>query len=121
MRQPRSSFGVEPADAGKRLDLFVFHHLNLTRNQVKRRPCTGAILFNRRVATEQHRGLLLSAGSTVGIEPDVKDPATVKLQPALPLLVLNQAPGRIAVDKPPRMPVHPLRSGETHALLTAVV
>src|SRR5262249_35608716 len=43
MSQEPSSFVVNEADAGKRLDLFVSHQLKLTRNQVKRLLGRGAI------------------------------------------------------------------------------
>ena len=42
-------------------------------------------------------------------------------QPGLPLRVLAEGPGWIAVDKPAGMPVHPLRAGETGTVLNAVI
>jgi 23S rRNA pseudouridine1911/1915/1917 synthase len=121
MSQPPSSFTVEPADAGKRLDLFVSHRLRLTRNQVKRLLAQGAIRLNNRTTTEKDKGLLLYAGSTVSIQREASSSAEIVVpQPDLPLTILTEAPGWIAVDKPPGLPIHPLEAGETNTLLNAV-
>jgi 23S rRNA pseudouridine1911/1915/1917 synthase len=113
-----ASFTVEPAEAGKRLDVFLAGKaLGLTRSQAERLAKEGRVLVNNRPAAPGRR---LAAGETVHVSLPSQAPA--ELQPeSIPLEILFEDDDLIVVNKPRGMVVHP-GAGRTsgtlvHALL----
>jgi 23S rRNA pseudouridine1911/1915/1917 synthase len=108
---------VSKDEAGTRLDLFVARKMQLGRNEVKRLIAQGRVKLNGRSTNEKDKGLLLYEGSKVEVEMLGEE---IVAQGDLPLVVLSEGDGWIAVEKPAGIAVHPLESGETGTLLNAV-
>ncbi|HWB54304.1 MAG TPA: RluA family pseudouridine synthase [Tepidisphaeraceae bacterium] len=113
-------FQVEEADAGSRLDVFLAGRLKTSRRQVHR------LLDDRTVSLdgrrEHHKGAILAPGQQIEVSSfQPPEDAQVLPQPDVPLNVLASGDGWIALDKPPGIPVHPLKSDESQTLLNAAV
>jgi len=112
---------VAPADAGRRLDVFLADRLSLSRAEVRRLLGRGAVSVDGRRVAESAKGTALAAGSRVGVAPFSRpDERRALPDPDAPLVVLASGPGWLAVDKPAGVPVHPLREEERGSVLNAV-
>lgn len=113
---------VAPAEAGRRLDVFLADRLSLSRAEVRRLLGRGAVAVDGRAVGESAKGAALAAGSRVGVapfsRPDERRPLP---DPDAPLVVLASGPGWLAVDKPAGVPVHPLREEERGTVTNAVI
>lgn len=100
--------------SGERLDVFVARRVpSLTRSRVQRLIDDGRVLVAGAAAKASHR---LEAGQSVTV--DVPPPAPAAALPeAIALDVLYEDADLLAVNKPPRMTVHP---GAGHASSTLV-
>lgn len=82
----------------------------------------GGVRVDGRARGASQKGEILSADSVVEIPswvpPEDRMP---EAEPELSLAFVASGPGWLAVDKPPGMPVHPLRVGERGTALGAVV
>jgi 23S rRNA pseudouridine1911/1915/1917 synthase len=111
------------ADAGKRLDVFLAERLALSRAQTRRLLARGAVSLDGRPLAADAKGIPLAEGVRVEVEP-FRAPEHQRALPddeaAASLRVLAEGPGWLAVDKPPGMPVHPLREDERGTVLNAV-
>lgn len=108
--------------AGQRLDLLIGDQLGQSRQQVKTLLQQGAVTLNGRVASLSRKGFLVAAGSDISVTlPDTQGQWRIIPQPDLPLTILSQGNGYVAVDKPAGMPVHPLVPDETNTVLNALV
>lgn len=115
---PRAQHVV--AGTGERLDrqlLRLFPWLD--RAMVQELIAAGNVLLNGRPVK---KGARLSPGDALDCR-DVPEPADLKLQPNpdLPLAVLYEDGGVLALDKPAGQPTHPLRYSETGTLANALV
>lgn len=114
---------VEPTGEGERLDVWVAKALGLSRAQVKAIAEGSGIRVDGRRAK---RGDRVTAGSKVTLEWEetslaaVPSPLTSSGTP-LELVVLFEDAALIAIDKPARVPSHPLRPGETGTVANALV
>jgi 23S rRNA pseudouridine1911/1915/1917 synthase len=116
------SFRVSEAEAGARLDVFLARVLPASRGQVR------ALLAARGVSVDGSgvdltaKGRILAAGQRVALrEPTLAAAGAPEPEPDVPLRVLAEGEGWIALDKPAGVPVHPLAPGERGTLLNALV
>lgn len=110
---------VEPAseDAGERLDVVVARRLSLPRAKVKALFDAGRVRVGHKKAK---KGDVLEAGRRIDVDLPEEGPALVP-EPSAPLVVLHEDAALIFVDKPARVPSHPLQPGETGAVANALV
>ncbi len=106
---------VQETEAGLRLDAFVAQHgLAPSTAAARRLLASGAARVNGRMAKKGER---LQSGQIV----EVSETRAPTLQPvALPVQVLYEDEGLIAVAKPAGMPSHPLRPGEGPSAAAAI-
>jgi len=113
---------VGPADAGRRLDLFLAEHLALSRSQTRRLLARGVVQIDDRPVSVDAKGAPVAAGARIAVasftRPEQQRPLA---QPELALRVLAEGPGWLAIDKPAGMPVHPLDERETGTVLGALL
>lgn len=113
---------VRPDEAGRRLDLFLADRLRLSRAQTRRLLVRGVVRVDGSVAPAGAKGAPVAAGARIAVEPFTRPEQQRALaQPELPLDVLAEGPGWLAVDKPAGMPVHPLEEAETGTVLNALL
>lgn len=113
---------VEPSDTGRRLDVFLAERLELSRAQARRLLARGAVRVDGRTTSERAKGERVVAGATLEILPFLRpEERRAVAQPELPLEVLAEGPGWLALDKPAGVPVHPLEEEETGTLLNALI
>jgi 23S rRNA pseudouridine1911/1915/1917 synthase len=106
-----------PAGARGRLDRALADALRLGRAAVKRAFALGRVRAGGRRARASDPAL---PGQPVEIEVEERAGAPAP-EPTVPLRVLSQGPGWVAVEKPAGVPVHPLAAGEGGTLASAVV
>lgn len=115
-------FTIEAAEAGARLDAVLAARLSLSRAAARRLLERGAVRLDGRRASERDKGRAVVAGAKLEIAsftpPGEERPLA---DPALPLTVLAEGAGWLALDKPAGVPVHPLAPDETGTLLNALV
>lgn len=105
-------------DAGTRLDVWLARELGLSRGYVRRLLSREAVRVNGASAV---KGTLLRSGDRIEVEP-FRHPAQgprVRDDPAL--VILCEADGLVAVDKPAGRPTQPLDYEETDSVLNAVL
>src|SRR5690606_17413297 len=115
-------FAVPAEEAGARLDAWLAARLGVGRTAVRALLERGAVRVDGRRAGRGHKGAALAAGACVVVEGFAPPAARrAPAEPERPLVVLASGPGWLAVDKPPGVPVHPLREGERGTLAGAVL
>jgi len=118
----RHSREVGEAEAGERLDRHLARWLGLSRARVRRLLERGGVRLAGRPVGLPAKGVALAPGERLEVDPEAlaaeEHPAP---RPDLPLAVLAEGDGWIAVDKPAGRPVHPLRPDETDTVLNAVL
>lgn len=115
-------FHVAPGEGGRRLDVFLAQRLDLSRAQTRRLLARGAVRVGGRAVAEDAKGLTVHDGDAVEVSPFTRpDRWRAQAQPELPLSVLAEGEGWLAVDKPAGMPVHPLAEDERGTLLNALM
>ena len=115
------SLEVAPAEAGRRLDVFLAERLRLSRGRARRLLASGAVRIGARTLAEGDKGLALCAGERVLVAAAARAEAErIVAEPDAELHVLARGAGWLAVDKPAGVPVHPLAAGERGTLLSAV-
>ncbi|HEY5656403.1 MAG TPA: RluA family pseudouridine synthase [Myxococcota bacterium] len=113
---------VRPDEAGRRLDLFLADRLQLSRAQTRRLLARGVVQVEGSVADAGAKGIPVAAGAHIAVAPFTRPEQRRALaQPELPLAVLAEGPGWLAVDKPAGMPVHPFEETETGTVLNALL
>ena len=113
---------VSPAEAGRRLDVFLAEKLSVSRAHTRRLLSRGAVRLGDRALGLSDKGLALHAGERLEVsETAGPEDEQIEPEPELPLRVLAEGPGWLAVDKPAGMPVRPRAPGERGSLLSAVV
>ncbi|MEW6441058.1 MAG: RluA family pseudouridine synthase [bacterium] len=111
---------VAAEQAGLRLDHFLKARFpELPKRQMQAWFDQGRVLCNGRAA---RKGSRLCEGDRILVRGPLGERGFVLVpDPELPLSVLFEDPFLVAVDKPPGMPTHPLRSGETGTLANALI
>jgi len=105
------------AAEGKRLDLFVGEALGLSRAKLKRLFDEGAVTVGGRPAK---KGQLVREGQAVRVRLEPEGPAAAP-DASVELRILHEDPDLVFADKPPGVPSHPLRPGETGTVANALV
>ena len=114
-----TSFEVEPAEHGERLDLFLARRAaGLSRSRLK------LLIQEGRVRVEGNRQLQpshrLSAGDRVEI--DIPEAAPAEPQPeAIPLRIFYEDEDLLVLDKPVGLVVHPAAGNWTGTLVNALI
>jgi 23S rRNA pseudouridine1911/1915/1917 synthase len=109
---------VEAGAEDERIDVWVARALGLSRAQVKALAEGPGIRVNGRRAK---RGDRVQPGSRVTVEWEEQDRAAVAETPLVPLNVLHVDEQLVVLDKPPHVPSHPLKPGETGTVANALV
>lgn len=109
---------IDEAQAGERLDRFVARTLGLTRGYVRRLLGRGLVSVDGEPAV---KGGLLRVGDRVRIEAFRHPDEGPIASPELEVVVLHEADGLLAVDKPAGIPTHPLDYEEGGTLLNAAL
>lgn len=104
-------------DEGQRLDLFIGKALALSRAKVKALLEEGAVRVDGR---RPRKGQPVASGQKVTVELE-ELPTGAVAQADLPLTVLWSDESLIFVDKPAKVPSHPLKPGETGTVANALV
>lgn len=117
MRSGSIEFDVTTSDEGRRVDAFVAASVGCGRARARELLALGAVMLDGRTLEPSDKGRKLAAGQTLTVSARVDDPDHVVPAPELPLEVLGEGEGWIAVAKPAGVAVHPLRAGETGTLL----
>jgi 23S rRNA pseudouridine1911/1915/1917 synthase len=116
------SWVVNEGEAGARLDVFLAGALGATRGQVRRLLAAGGVQVGGGAAGLGEKGRLLARGERIAVrEPTLAAAAAPEPQTEMPLVVLAEGDGWLAVDKPAGVAVHPLAPGERGTLLNALV
>jgi 23S rRNA pseudouridine1911/1915/1917 synthase len=122
MRKSTRSFLVMEAEAGSRLDRYLSGALGASRAQVRKLLAGGGVAVDDRVVGSSAKGLPVSAGSRIEVA-GFRPPASQRPipDPEVPLVILAEGEGWIAVEKPAGTPVHPLAEEERGTLLNALI
>ena len=115
-------FVVEPAAAGRRLDVWLAERLGIGRAGVRKLLEAGVVRLDGRPLERRDKAAPIEAGRRVevtGFAPP--DARRAIAEPEQPLSVLASGAGWLALDKPAGTPVHPLRTDETGTLLNALI
>jgi 23S rRNA pseudouridine1911/1915/1917 synthase len=122
MRNSTRSFLVGEGEVGSRLDRYLAEALGASRAQIRKLLSQGGVSVDEQPVGSAAKGLNLRAGSRIEIvrfrPPASQHPIP---DPEVPLVILDEGDGWIAVDKPPGTPVHPLAEEERGTLLNAVI
>jgi 23S rRNA pseudouridine1911/1915/1917 synthase len=122
MRDAPRTLEVGSDDAGRRLDLFLADQLQLSRSQTRRLIARGVVRVDGRPVAAEAKGTPVSAGARIAVAPFTRpEHQRAVAQPELPLRVLAEGPGWLALDKPAGVPVHPLGEDERGTILNAVL
>jgi len=122
MTAPNRSLEVGDADAGSRLDVFLAERLELSRSQARRLLARGAVRIGSRILSENAKGERVRPGVTVLVSRFSRpENQRAVAEPDVPLVVLAQGTGWLAIDKPAGTPVHPLDPEETGTALNALI
>lgn len=115
------SFPVGAAEDGLRLDVFLAAALGVSRARARRALGAGGVRLDGKPVGPEAKGRTLRETQVVEA-PETRHPAAERpiAQPDVPLDVLAEGPGWVAVDKPAGMPVHPLAVEEAGTVLNAL-
>ncbi len=115
-------FEVGDEETEERLDVLLARRLSLSRSQTRKLLEAGRVSLDGVPAGRNAKGLTLEPGVRVTVE-DFVHPTDQRAiaEPEMPLTVLAEGPGWLAVDKPAGTAVHPLDPEETGTLLNALV
>ena len=113
----REYLTVSEEDGGKRADVFLSEHFEVTRTAAARLLEEGAALVNDSVSAKNRK---LKAGDTVSLElPPVKETET--LPENIPLTIVYEDDDIAVIDKPKGMVVHPAAGNESGTLVNALL
>ncbi len=116
--EPARSFQVSASDAGQRLDVLLARALGVSRGHVRRLLERERVRLSGRTAV---KGTALREGDVIEVVPFRPAEAGPTPEPGLPLAILRDEDGLVAVDKPAGLPTHPFDCDETGTVLNAFV
>lgn len=108
---------IETADVGTRIDRLVGARLSLSRATLKELFERHAVRINGRWAK---KGDTLQGGQVVEVDYQ-EAPRTVQADASLGLTVLYEDDALVFVDKPAKVPCHPLKPNESGTVANALV
>ncbi len=111
---------VTDADTGLRLDATVAQLAGVSVHAARRLLAAGAVWLDDRPCHTREKGRRLSGGQVLRVDQAAIDPAPVP-RPDLPLEVLAQGDGWVAVNKPAGIGTHPLDPSQTDTVLNRAV
>ena len=106
------------ADQGRRLDVYLAQRLGISRGYVRRLLGLERI---RLAGQLPRKGAILNAGDRVDVLPFHHPDDGPRAAPELPIRVLREGEGLVAVEKPAGLPTHPLDFEETKTALNALL
>ncbi len=109
---------IPEAQSGQRLDLYLAQLLGISRGYVRR------LLGLKRIrlgGSMPRKGVILNAGDLVEILPFHDPQDGPRAAPEVPVQVLREGEGLLAVEKPAGLPTHPLDFEETKTALNALL
>lgn len=119
MRMPEPPPALETtvaAAAGARLDAVVAALAGVSVNAARRLLADGAVMRNGRACAAGDKGRAVAVGDTIAVARAAIDPLPTP-RPDLPLTILAQGDGWVAVDKPAGLAAHPLSPRQTDTVL----
>jgi 23S rRNA pseudouridine1911/1915/1917 synthase len=116
--EPERRFPIEKADGGARLDQVVARVLGVSRGFARKLLADERVLLGGRPAA---KGTAVRAGEEVTVLPFARPEDPPAPNAALPLAVLAEQGGWVAIDKPAGQAVHPLAHVELDTALNAVL
>jgi 23S rRNA pseudouridine1911/1915/1917 synthase len=115
---PTRSFSVADSDAGARLDHVVARVLGVSRGFARKLLADERILLGGRPAA---KGTALRAGEQVDVLEFARPEDPPQPNPSLSTVVVAQAAGLVAIDKPAGQATHPLAHAERDTALNALL
>jgi 23S rRNA pseudouridine1911/1915/1917 synthase len=113
----REYLTVSEEESGKRADVFLSEHFEVTRTAAARLLEEGAALVNGEAVAKNRK---LKSGDTVSLElPPVKETET--LPENIPLCIVYEDEDIAVIDKPKCMVVHPAAGNESGTLVNALL
>jgi 23S rRNA pseudouridine1911/1915/1917 synthase len=109
---------IPEQDAGTRLDVLLARRLGVSRGYARRLIERERVRIGGRTAA---KGTLVRAGESLEVAPFRHPDLGPAPAPELPVAILRQADGLVAVDKPAGRPTHALDCEETHTEQNAVL
>jgi 23S rRNA pseudouridine1911/1915/1917 synthase len=116
----RFDWKVSDQQSGARLDRWLADRLGLSRRGAREVMRLGYIRVDGRTVAEAAKGWILSGGDRVSCDYDPAGLIRVLPDDGLPLTILDEGPGWVAIDKAAGVAVHPLRSDQVDTALNAV-
>src|SRR5262249_27942986 len=112
------TFVVADADAGGRLDHVVARELGVSRGFARKLVAEARVPLRGRPAG---KGTTLRAGEAVLVLEFARPEEAPQANPDLPLALVAEANGLVALDKPAGQPTHPLAHAERDTALNALI
>ncbi len=109
---------IREADQGRRLDVYLAQRLGISRGYVRRLLGLKRIRLAGRIP---RKGAILNAGDRVEVLPFHHPQEGPRAAPEVPIHVLREGEGLLAVEKPAGLPTHPLDFEETQTALNALL
>lgn len=116
--EPEQTIEIGARQAGERLDAVVARALGLSRGWVRKLLDAERVLLAGRPAA---KGVILREGDRIDVLPFARPEAGPLANAGLPLAILREEAGLVAIAKPAGMAVHPLSPHETETVLNALV
>lgn len=116
--KPLREILVQEADEGQRLDVFLARSLGISRGYVRRLLRRERIQLSGRAAP---KGTILHAGERIEVLPFRHPDEGPRAALEIPIRVLREGEGLLAVDKPAGLPTHPLDFEEAETVLNALL
>jgi len=113
-------FDIDEQSAGMRLDRFLHERIpGISRHELIEWIQAGKVTHNKKMA---RKGVIVKAGDRISLMlPCPVDTPFVVPDHDMPLEILFEDQHLVAVNKPPGIPTHPLRTGETGTVANALV
>jgi 23S rRNA pseudouridine1911/1915/1917 synthase len=115
---PIGSFSVTGADVGARLDHVVARLLGVSRGYARKLISQERVLLGGRPAA---KGTGLRAGEQIEVLPFARPEDPPEPNSSLSLVVVAEAAGLVAIDKPAGQATHPLEHAERDTSLNALL
>jgi len=112
------SFSVADSDVGARLDHVVARVLGVSRGFARKLLADERVLLGGRPAA---KGTALRAGERIEVLDFARPEDPPEPSPSLPLAVVAQSAGLVAIDKPAGQATHPLEHAERDTALQALL